>query len=40
MSYTVEEINADQAPVAVVSPKTISVKLGDSIVFDAYRLDR
>ena len=35
MSYTLTKIDANQAPVAVVSPKTISVKVGDSIVFDA-----
>ncbi len=35
MSYTLTPISVNQAPVAVVSPKTISVKVGDSIVFDA-----
>ena len=36
LSYTLTALDdVNQAPVAAVSPKTISVKLGDSIVFDA-----
>lgn len=35
MSYTVTPLINNQAPIAAVSPKTISVKLGDSLVFDA-----
>ena len=35
LSYTLTKMDTNQAPVAVVSPKTISVKVGDSIVFDA-----
>ncbi|MDO2949430.1 alpha amylase C-terminal domain-containing protein [Aeromonas simiae] len=35
MSYTVTPLTSNQAPVAAISPKTLSVKLGDSVVFDA-----
>lgn len=35
MSYTVTPLINNQAPIAAISPKTISVKLGDSLVFDA-----
>ncbi|MNZ66809.1 Microbial collagenase precursor [compost metagenome] len=34
LSYTLTALNANQAPVAVLSPKAISVKLGESVVFD------
>ncbi|QFI53404.1 alpha amylase C-terminal domain-containing protein [Aeromonas simiae] len=35
MSYTVTPLTSNQAPVAAISPKTLSVTLGDSVVFDA-----
>ena len=35
LSYTVTALNNNQAPVAVISPKNPSVKLGESLVFDA-----
>ena len=35
LSYNLTQIVENQAPVAVISPKTLSVKLGDSVVFDA-----
>lgn len=35
LSYTVTALNNNQAPVAVISPKKPSVKLGESLVFDA-----
>ena len=34
LSYTLTALNANQAPVAALSPKAISVKLGESVVFD------
>ena len=35
MSYTLTQLSSNQAPVAAITPKTLSVKLGDSVVFDA-----
>ncbi|MGE6161402.1 alpha amylase C-terminal domain-containing protein [Aeromonas salmonicida] len=35
LSYTVTALNNNQAPVAIISPKNPSVKLGESLVFDA-----
>ncbi|MFM1707124.1 alpha amylase C-terminal domain-containing protein [Aeromonas salmonicida] len=35
LSYTVTALSNNQAPVAVISPKKPSVKLGESLVFDA-----
>ncbi|GAB3215538.1 alpha amylase C-terminal domain-containing protein [Pseudaeromonas pectinilytica] len=35
MSYTLTQISSNKAPVATLTPKALSVKLGDSVVFDA-----
>ena len=35
LSYTLTQLSSNQAPVAAITPKTLSVKLGDSVVFDA-----
>ncbi|MDO2949431.1 alpha amylase C-terminal domain-containing protein [Aeromonas simiae] len=35
MSYSITALDENQAPIAAVSPKDISVKVGESVVFDA-----
>ncbi|MFQ2461271.1 alpha amylase C-terminal domain-containing protein [Aeromonas caviae] len=35
LRYTVTPLTSNQAPVAALSPKTLSVKAGESVVFDA-----